>query len=68
MPGWVKELLTDGSFWTAFVAIVLSQLPPIKLLLKRAKVDVELYSKILVFHKVGNSNVQIPFNLAQYRW
>lgn len=51
----------DWPFWAvvvAAVAVVLSQIPPIHLLLKKAKLDFELYSRIAVTHKVGNPNLQ----------
>lgn len=43
----------------AAVAIILSQLPPIHVLIKKAKIDFELYSKISITHKVGNPNLQL---------
>ena len=52
----------DWSFWAvvvAAVAVALSQLPPIHLLLKKAKLDFELYSRIHITHKVGNPNLQL---------
>lgn len=52
----------DWSFWAVIVAVsalVLSQLPPIHILLKSAKLDFELYSKISLTHKVGNPNLQL---------
>jgi len=47
----------DWTFWTfvvAAVAIILSQIPPLHILLKKAKLDIELYSRINVTHKIGN--------------
>lgn len=55
-------LYLDWSFWAvivAFIAVILSQIPPIKELLKRAKLDLEVYSKISITHKVGNPNLQL---------
>ena len=55
-------LYLDWSFWAvvvAAVAIILSQLPPIHILIKKAKIDLELYSKISITHKVGNPNLQL---------
>src|SRR4051812_3424142 len=52
----------DWTFWTVVVsvlAVVLSQLPPVHLLLRSAKLDLELYSRILISHFVGNPNIQI---------
>jgi hypothetical protein len=52
----------DWNFWTAVlaaVAIALSQLPPIKLWFRKAKIDFELHSRISITHKVGNPNLQL---------
>jgi hypothetical protein len=57
----------NWEFWTAItalVALVLSQLPPIYLLIKQAKLDLELFSRIHLTHKVGNPNVQIQIVLT----
>ncbi|WP_199611593.1 hypothetical protein [Flocculibacter collagenilyticus] len=51
----------DWKFWSflvAFVALILSQLPPIRLWFKKAKLDLELYSRVHITHKVGNPNIQ----------
>ncbi|AAZ24321.1 hypothetical protein CPS_4853 [Colwellia psychrerythraea 34H] len=56
------EFLTDWKFWSflvAFIALILSQLRPIRLWFQKAKLDLELYSRVLLTHKVGNPNVQI---------
>lgn len=60
-------LYLDWAFWTAVVAalaLVLSQLPPIHTLLRRARLEIELYSRVLVTHKVGNPNVQLHLILT----
>src|SRR5712691_6475060 len=52
----------DWKFWSvavAVIALILSQLPPIHILLRRAKLDVEAYSRMLLTHKVGNPNAQL---------
>jgi hypothetical protein len=52
----------DWTFWAVVVsiaALVLSQLPPIHILLRRARLEVEAYSKIHLTHKVGNPNAQL---------
>jgi hypothetical protein len=52
----------DWQFWAAVVAalaLILSQLPPLHLLLRRAKLGMELYSRVHLTHKVGNPNVQL---------
>ena len=53
-------LYLDWSFWAvvvAAVAILLSQLPPVHILFKKASLDMELYSRIYITHKVGNPNL-----------
>lgn len=55
-------LYLDWSFWASVVAalaVVLSQLPPIHQLVRRAKLSLELYSRIHLTHKIGNPNVQL---------
>lgn len=52
----------NWTFWAVFIAalaLFLSQLPPIHMLLKRAKLEIELYSRIHITHKLGNPNLQI---------
>lgn len=56
----VTPLYANWSFWAvliAFVAVVLSQLPPVHFMLKRARLDVELHSRIFLTHMVGNPNL-----------
>lgn len=58
----ITPFYLDWSFWAVFIAglaLLLSQLPPIHVLLKKVKIDFELYSKISITHKVGNPNLQI---------
>jgi len=53
-------LYLDWQFWAAlaaFLALILSQLPPIYLLVKPRRLDVEVHSRINVLHKVGNPNI-----------
>lgn len=55
-------LYLNWSFWAvvvAFVAVLLSQLPPIHVWFKKARLDIELYSKISITHKLGNPNLQL---------
>jgi len=50
----------NWTFWAvviAGIAVILSQLPPLYDLLKRSKLNLGLYSRILITHKVGNPNV-----------
>lgn len=56
----VSPFYMDWTFWAvfvAFVAVVLSQLPPVHYMLKRARLDVELHSRIVLSHLVGNPNI-----------
>ncbi len=62
MESEVIPFYLNWSFWTVIIAglaLLLSQLPPIHILLKRAKIDFELYSQINITHKIGNPNLQI---------
>ena len=50
---------TDWQFWSALaalLALVLSQLPPIHVLLRRAKLRCEAFSRLHLTHKVGNAS------------
>lgn len=52
---------SNYAFWAvviAAIAIILSQIKPLYLLFKKAKLDIELYSRILITHKIGNPNLQ----------
>lgn len=52
----------DWTFWAvviAALALILSQLPPVHVLLKRARLDLEVYSRVHVNHKIGNPTVQL---------
>ena len=52
----------DWTFWAAawaLLAIVLSQLPPIHLLLRPKRLEVEVHSRIGITHKVGNPNASV---------
>ncbi len=58
----INQIITDWRFWSFLVAItalVLSQLPPVHVLVRRAKLDLEIYSRIFITHKIGNPNLQI---------
>jgi hypothetical protein len=52
----------DWTFWAtalAFVAIVLSQIPPVHLLLRPKRLEVEVHSRIRISHMVGNPNASV---------
>lgn len=56
----LTPLYLDWQFWAAVVAalaLVLSQLPPVHLLFRPRRLDVEVHSRLQVTHKVGNPNV-----------
>ena len=56
----------DWTFWAAvwaLTAIVLSQLPPLHLLLRPKRLDVEVHSRIGVTHKVGNPNASVVVSI-----
>lgn len=57
----------DWKFWSfavALVALVLSQLPPVHILLRPAKLEAETYSYMHITHKVGNPNAQLHLILS----
>lgn len=50
----------DWQFWTAIAAIlalILSQLPPVRLWFKPRRLEVEVHSRIQITHKAGNPNI-----------
>lgn len=56
----------DWQFWAsiaAFLALTLSQLPPVRLWLRHRRVEVEVHSRLQVTHKVGNPNVGMYVSL-----
>ena len=55
-------LFLDWSFWAVIVsvfAIALSQLPPVIQWFKGPRLDIELYSRMAITHKVGNPNLHL---------
>ncbi|MEO8188534.1 MAG: hypothetical protein ABI580_14355 [Burkholderiaceae bacterium] len=62
----VTPLFLDWTFWAAvlaLVAIVLSQLPPLHLLFRPKRLEVEVHSRIGVTHKVGNPNASMVVSI-----
>jgi hypothetical protein len=52
----------DWSLWTVLIAlsaVVLSQIPPLYQVFGRAKITLDVYSKISISQKVGNPNIQL---------
>ena len=61
-PTEAVPLYLNWEFWTAvvaFTALILSQLPPLHILFRRARLDIEPYEKITLTHKVGNPNAYL---------
>lgn len=61
------SIYLDWSFWAvvvALLALVLSQLPPVHLLLRPRRLDVEVHSRIQVAHHVGNPNVGLVVSIG----
>lgn len=59
-------LYLNWEFWAAVlsvIAITLSQIPPVHILLRPKKLDVEVYSRIYIMHTVGNPNVNIVVSI-----
>jgi hypothetical protein len=57
----------NWEFWTAIVAataLILSQIPPIYQLVRRAKLTMEVYPKVAIGHKVGYPNMQLGIILS----
>lgn len=58
----VEHFFLDWKFWSvvvSLVAIVLSQLPPIHLIVRPRRLEVELHSRVQLAHRAGNPNVSI---------
>lgn len=57
---------SDWTFWAAllsFVAIILSQLPPVRLLIRPTRLDVEVHSRIRIGQLVGNPNTGLVLSI-----
>ena len=57
----------DWTFWSfvvAGLALVLSQLPPVKLLLRPGKVGVEVMDRIAISHNVGNPQATLHVTIT----
>jgi len=62
-----KPIYTDPNFWqgaAAVLALVLSQLPPIKLWFRRAKLDVECFDRVALKHDVGAAGAELHLTLT----
>jgi hypothetical protein len=57
MPSPTGTFYTDWQFWSALVAVaalILTQLPPIRLWFRPRKLEVEVHSRVFINHKIGN--------------
>ena len=57
-----SQIIADWKFWSvvvSFSALLLSQLPPIHILIRKAKLDLEVHSRIFITHRIGNPNLQL---------
>lgn len=62
----VIPIYMNWEFWTvtlSFIAILLSQLPPIHLILRPKKLEVEVHSRVGVTHAVGNANINMVVSI-----
>ena len=60
MPTSQIPLYLDWQFWSAVVAVlalVLTQLPPVRLWFRPSRLEVEVHSRVQLTHKVGNPNL-----------
>lgn len=60
MPPTQAPLYLDWQFWSAVVAVfalILTQLPPVRLWFRSARLEVEVHSRVQLTHKVGNPNL-----------
>ncbi|WP_338802529.1 hypothetical protein V9L13_11195 [Pseudomonas sp. RSB 5.4] len=58
---------TDWKFWSLVVsvlAVILSQLPPIHLLLRPRRLEVEVHSRVQLTHRVGNPNLGLVVGIT----
>jgi hypothetical protein len=56
----------DWTFWTAVIAIlalILSQLPPVRVLLRQTRLSMQPYDRLNVTHWLGNPNVNLHIQL-----
>ncbi|WP_127837685.1 hypothetical protein [Burkholderia gladioli] len=62
-----QPFYTDIRYWqwaTAAAALALSQLPPVKLWFRRAKLDVECFDRIVLKHDVGAPGSELHLTLT----
>ena len=57
-----NQLIYNWELWSVIVAslaIILSQLPPLHILFRKSKLDLEIHSRIFLSHSIGNPWLQI---------
>ncbi|MDH5630959.1 MAG: hypothetical protein OEY96_12480 [Gammaproteobacteria bacterium] len=55
-------LYLNWSFWAVVVAalaVLLSQIPPLHIIFRKARIEIEPYSRLALTHRVGNPNLQL---------
>lgn len=60
MPTPQTPIYFDRQFWSAVIAVValvLTQLPPMRIWFRKSKLEVEVHSRVQLTHKVGNPNL-----------
>lgn len=66
MTDLTSPIYLDWKFWSAIfslIAIILSQIPPLYLLFRAKRLDVDVYGKIHLFHAVGNPSANLVVSL-----
>jgi hypothetical protein len=61
------SLYKNWTFWTvviSFLAVILSQLPPIRFWFSNAKLSIDIYSYVSIMHKVGKPQIQLDLILT----
>lgn len=61
---------SDWKFWSFFVAalaLLCSQLPPLRVLLRKGKLAVEVVSQVFLNHRYGNPNAQLHVIVSHLR-
>lgn len=61
-PAVANQFHLDSGYWqglVALAALVLSQLPPVRIWFKQRRLDIDVPEEIVVTHKVGNPNIYL---------
>jgi len=62
--------LADWKFWSFFVsvlALIASQLPPLRVALRKGKLFLEVYSQVYINHHYGNPHAQLHVSLSHLK-